>query len=102
MEIEDQPTIMDKSPWDSNAIFIFFCHFLVPSENSASFSKLFFLHFSLPPPPHPTLYKVETRKNSGYTLPKLFVELWEGLDLCELEMPQKCKSVQRLLSMIVD
>ena len=91
MEIEDQPTIMDKSPWDSNAIFIFFCHFWVPSENSASFSKLFFLHFSLPPTP--TLYKVETLKNSGYTRPKLFVELWEGLDLCELENApemQKC------------
>ena len=24
-------TIMDKSPWDSNAIFIFHCHFWVPS-----------------------------------------------------------------------
>ena len=24
-------TIMDKSPWDSNALFIFFCHFWVPS-----------------------------------------------------------------------
>ena len=24
-------TIMDKSPWDSNAIFIFYCHFWVPS-----------------------------------------------------------------------
>ena len=25
------PTILDKSPWDSAAIFIFFCHFSVPS-----------------------------------------------------------------------
>ena len=24
-------TILDKSPWDSTAIFIFFCHFSVPS-----------------------------------------------------------------------
>ena len=24
-------TTMDKSPWDSNAIFIFYCHFWVPS-----------------------------------------------------------------------
>ena len=24
-------TIMDKSPWDSNAIFNFYCHFWVPS-----------------------------------------------------------------------
>ena len=24
-------TIMNKSPWDSNAIFIFYCYFWVPS-----------------------------------------------------------------------
>ena len=30
-EVEKQLAIMDKSPWDSNAIFIFFCHFSVPS-----------------------------------------------------------------------
>ena len=29
-------TIMDKSPWDSNAVFIFFCHFWVSSWNSVS------------------------------------------------------------------
>ena len=44
-------------------------------------------------PPH-TLYKVETRKkNSGYTLPTLFVGRGEGLGLCELENApemQKC------------
>ena len=27
----DRPTILDKRPWDSTAIFIFFCHFSVPS-----------------------------------------------------------------------
>ena len=32
-------TIMDKSPWESNAIFISFCHFWVPSQNGASFLK---------------------------------------------------------------
>ena len=36
-------------PWDSNAVFIIFCNFRVPSQNSASFSKIF-RHFSLPPP----------------------------------------------------
>ena len=43
--------------------------------------------------PPPTLYKVETRKNSGYTRPTLFVGWVEGLDLCELENTpetQKC------------
>ena len=35
--------------------------------------------------PPPTLYKVETRKNSGNTRPTVFVGWGEGLDLCELE-----------------
>ena len=26
-----KPTILDQSPWDSTTIFIFFCHFSVPS-----------------------------------------------------------------------
>ena len=41
---------MDKSRWDSNAIFIFFCHSGSPHETK----------FSCRVPP--TLYKVETRK----------------------------------------
>ena len=52
-------TIMDKSPWDHNAIFIFFLSFLgslikrcIPFE--------IFLQFSLSP--LPTLYKVEMLK----------------------------------------
>ena len=35
--------------------------------------------------PYPTLYKVETRKNSGNTCPTVFVGWGEGFDLCELE-----------------
>ena len=42
-------SILDKSPWDSTAIFIFFWYFSVPSENSAAFSK-FFCSSSSPPP----------------------------------------------------
>ena len=41
----------------------------------------------------PNLYKVETRKKSGYTRPTLFVGWGERLDLCELENApetQKC------------
>ena len=34
-----EATILDKSPWDSTAIFLFFCYFSVPSQNGASFSK---------------------------------------------------------------
>ena len=70
---------MDKSPWDSTAIFISFCD---PFRNYLAVL-----------PPSPTLYKVETRKNSGYTRPALFVGRGKGLDMCELEnVPemQKC------------
>ena len=49
-------TILDKSPWDSTAIFIFFCYFSVPSLNSSAFWKFSCSSLS------PTLYKVETRK----------------------------------------
>ena len=37
--LSNKATILDKSPWDSTAIFLFFCYFSVPSQNSASFSK---------------------------------------------------------------
>ena len=89
-------TILDKSPWDSTAIFIFFCYFSVPSLNSAAFSK-----FSCSSPsPHP-IQSWNSEKNSGYTRPTLFVGWGEGLDLCELENAQKYKSVPKLLSMNV-
>ena len=42
----NQPTILDKSPWDSTSIFIFFCHFSVPSY-STSFSKISCSFFGL-------------------------------------------------------
>ena len=57
----NQPTILDKSPWDSTSIFIFFCHFSVPSY-STSFSKISCSSLPPPPPAPHTLYKVETRK----------------------------------------
>ena len=54
-------TIIDKSPWDSDAIFIFFCHSGFPHQTVLPFRN--FLPF-LPPPPLPPLtpYKVETQK----------------------------------------
>ena len=58
-----------------------------------------FLQFSLPPGP---IQSWNSEKNSGYTRPTLFVGWGKGLDLCELETLQKCKSAPRLLSMIVD
>ena len=49
-------------PWDSDAVFIIFCNFRVPSQNSALFSKIF-RHFSTPPP----CGKLKLGKNAGCT-----------------------------------
>ena len=49
-------TIMNKSPWDSNAIFIFFCYSGFPHKTVHPFRN-FLADLSLS-----TLYKVETRK----------------------------------------
>ena len=68
-------------------IHIFSVISLFPLRTAHSFRNF------LPVLPPPTLYKVETRKNSGYTRPTLFVGWGEGLDLCELENApemQKC------------
>ena len=86
-------TILDKSPWDSTAIFIFFCYFSVPSLNSSDFLAV------LPPP---TLYQVDTQKKLLDT--RVQHCLWgEGRSwtCVNWKTPQKCKSVPRLLSMIV-
>ena len=56
-------TILDKSPWDSTAIFIFFCHFSVPSTQCI----LFEIFFAVLPPP------TQLGNNSGYTRPTLIV-----------------------------
>ena len=40
-----RPTILDKRPWDSTAIFIFFCHFSVPLKTVQPFGK-FWIHAS--------------------------------------------------------
>ena len=56
-----------------------------------------FLQFSLPPP----YTMLKFGKNSGYTRPTLFVGRGEGLGMSELENAQKCKSVPRLLPMIL-
>ena len=72
-------TIMDKSPWENNAISIFFCHsgFLHKTVH------LFRNFLAVLPPPTLYGYNAETRKT-----------FWgKGLGLCELENAQKCKSV---------
>ena len=48
---------MDKSSWDSNAIFIFFCHSRFPHKTVC---HPFHNYLAVLPPP--TLYKVETQK----------------------------------------
>ena len=79
-------TILDKSPWDSTAIFIFFCYFSVPSLNSAAFSKFSCSSRS------PTLYKVETRKEilDSYIQHCLWGER-RGWTYVNWKTPQKCK-----------
>ena len=72
--------ILDKSPWDSIAIFIFFLSFLGSLLKQCILFEIF-LQFSLPPP----YAKLKLRNNSGYTRPTLFVRWREGLDLSELE-----------------
>ena len=82
------PTILDKSPRDTTAIFIFFCHFSGSLLKQCIIFEIF-LQFYLPPP----YTKLKLGKKSGYTRPTLFVGWGEGLDLCELENApetQKC------------
>ena len=75
-------TILDESPWDSTSIFIFFCHFLVPSLKQSSFSKL---SLSSPSPQPYTMYKVETRKKFRIHASNIVCWVRGGLGLCELE-----------------
>ena len=53
---------------------------------------------SLSPRPYT---KLKLGKNSGYTCPTFLWGEGRGLTLVNLRTPQKCKSVPRLLSMIV-
>ena len=89
-------TILDKSPWDSTAIFIFFCYFSVPSLNSSAFSK-----FSCSSPsPHP----IQSWNSEKVLDTRVQHCLWgEGRSwtCVNWKTPQKRRSVPRLLSMIV-
>ena len=78
---------MDKRTWDNSSIFIFSCHFSLPSWNCILVE--IFSQFFLRPP----YIKLKLEPNSGYTRPTLLVGWGEGLDLCELENApdlQKC------------
>ena len=64
---------MDKSPWNSNAIVIFFLSLLGSLIKQGILFEIF-LQFSLPP-----LYlKLKLGKNSGYKRQTLFVGRGEG------------------------
>ena len=89
-------TILDKSPWDSTAIFIFFCYLSVPSLNTSAFAK-----FSCSSPsPHPI-----QSWNSEKILDTLVQHCWwgegRGWTCVNWKTPKKCKCVPRLVSMIV-
>ena len=91
-----RPTILDKSPWDSTAIFIFLCHFSVPSYNGAAFWKI---SCSSPSP-----YPIQPWNSKKILDTRVQHCLWdEGRcwTCVNWKTPQKCKSVPRLLSMIV-
>ena len=88
-------SILDKSPWGSTAIFIFFCHFSVPLKRVRP-SRNFLVVLPLP-----TLYKVETRKKFGIHASNIVCGMRGGVDLCELKNAPRKASVPRLLSMIV-
>ena len=92
-------TIIDKSPWDSDAIFIFFCHSGFPHQTVLPFRNFFCISLlPLLPQPHT---KFRLRKNSGCTCPTLFVGEGRGWACVNWKTRQKCKSVPRLLSMRV-
>ena len=77
--------------------YSFFLSFWAPSKNSASFLKLIFLAV-LPPP---TLYKVETQKKFWIHASNIVCGVRGGVGPVWIGNAQKCKSVPRLLSMIV-
>ena len=91
-------TILDKSPWDCTAIFIFFCHFSVPSKSSASFSKF---SCSSPSPPPPTYTKLKLGKNLDTRVQHCLWDEGRGWTCVNYKTPQERKSVPRLFSMIV-
>ena len=86
---------MDKSPWDSTAICIFFRLFSSLLKQCIIFE--IFLQFSLPLP----YTKLKLRKNFGSMRPTLFVGDGRGPTCVNWKTPQKRTIVPRLLSMIV-
>lgn len=74
-------TIVDKSPCDSNAVFIFSAISGFPHKKVFPFRN--FLERSPPPPPTPYT-KLKLGTNSGYTRQSLFVGWRDGLGLGEL------------------
>ena len=89
-------TILDKSPWDSIAIFIFFCQFSVPSWNSASFSKF----SSSSPSPHP-IQSWSSENILDTRVQHCLCGEGSGWTCANWKTPQIRKSVPRRLSMIV-
>ena len=90
-------TIMDKSPWDTNAIFIFSVISGLPYKTERCFWNFLAV---LPPS---TLYKVETGKNSGYPVyaSNFVCGVRGGVGPAWIGKHHRNASVPRLLSMIV-
>ena len=88
-------SIMDKSPWESNAIFLFF----VILGSLIKQCILFEINFSCSS--SPTLYKVEIQKKFWIHASNIVWGVRGGVGPVWIGNAQKCKSVPRLLSMIV-
>ena len=87
-----------QSPWNSTAIFIFFLLFLSSLIKQCSVFEIFLAVL-----PSPTLYKVKTRKKIlDRRIQHCLCGEGRGWTCVNWKTPQKCKSVPRLLSMIVD
>ena len=98
-ELGVESTILDKSPWDSTAIFIFFCHFSVPPKTVHSFRNFLAV---LPPPPYiwpPYIWKLfwNSEKILDTRVQHCLLGEGRGWTWVNWKTPQKCKSVPRLL-----
>ena len=97
MACEKKPYNPGQKSLDSTTILIFFCHISVPLLKQCILFKIF-LQFSLPPP----YTKLKLGKILDTRVQHCVWGEGRGWTYVNWKTPQKCKSVPRLLSVIVD
>ena len=97
MACEKKPYNPGQKSLDSTTILIFFCHISVPLLKQCILFKIF-LQFSLPPP----YTKLKLGKILDTRVQHCVWGEGRGWTCVNWKTPQKCKSVPRLLSVIVD